>query len=62
MAAAAASAGGAIGAVVHRHARAGPGEDARDVDAGAVRGARDEGDAPGQVRHGSTSSDQIDVV
>jgi hypothetical protein len=27
-----------------------------------ARGARDEGDAPGQGRHGSTSSDQIDVV
>ena len=55
-------AGGAIGAVVHRHAGAGPGEVARDVDAGAVRSAGDEGDAPGQRRHGSTSSDQIDVV
>ena len=55
-------AGGAIGAVVHRHAGAGPGEVARDVDARAVRGARDESDVAGQRRHGSTSSDQIDVV
>ena len=55
-------AGRPIGAVVHRHAGAGPGEVARDVDASAVRGARDEGDASGQRRHGSTSSDQIDVV
>ena len=55
-------AGGAIGSVLHGDACAGPGEVARDIDPGAVRGARDEGDAPGQRRHGSTSSDQIDVV
>ncbi len=56
--------------VVHRHAGATAGERLCDVHAGAGRGAGDQGDLPLQepflghpiLLHGSTSSDQIEVV